>query len=310
MDQEDLQSFSRRRVEFRLCNVSGYTNELLEIHSDNPSLHVLFIPGNPGIISFYKDFVESLYQLLGGRVSITAIGHICQTNKDWEGGRLFSLQEQIDHKIEFVKQELQNKEIPLLLVGHSIGSPISIELCRWFPDRVVYCIGLYPFMMVNRQSRWQLLIEKLAGSPLLSTLFSSFAALLGVLPVRASSFVVKKTIGKSWSRTASEAACSHLLKYHTMRNVLYMAKTEFEKLSETPDWKFMKKASEKLSFLFCKDDHWAPMHVFEEICKQVPEVDVSVEREEGHKHAFCCSEAGSLHIAQYVASLIKNHLSD
>ena len=36
-------------------------------------------------------------------------------------------------------------------------------------------------------------------------------------------------------------------------------------LSETPDWKFMKKASEKLSFLFCKDDHWAPMHVFEEV---------------------------------------------
>ncbi|KAG7034477.1 hypothetical protein SDJN02_04206, partial [Cucurbita argyrosperma subsp. argyrosperma] len=274
MDQEDLQSFSRRRVEFRLCNVSGYTNELLEIHSDNPSLHVLFIPGNPGIISFYKDFVESLYQLLGGRVSIT--GKIMRLGR-W--------------KIEFVKQELQNKEIPLLLVGHSIGSPISIELCRWFPDRVVYCIGLYPFMMVNRQSRWQLLIEKLAGSPLLSALFSSFAALLGVLPVRASSFVVKKTIGKSWSRTASEAACSHLLKYHTMRNVLYMAMMEFEKvftmnnhfrlgrigcheickhmivrtiINQTPDWKFMKKASQKLSFLFCKDDHWAPMHVFEE----------------------------------------------
>lgn len=49
-------------------------------------------------------------------------------------------------------------------------------------------------------------------SPLLSTLISSFAALLGVLPSRASSFLVKKTIGKSWSRTASEAACSHLLK--------------------------------------------------------------------------------------------------
>ena len=47
-----------------------------------------------------------------------------------------------------------------------------------------------------------------------------------------------------------------------------------------------------------------------QICKQVPEIDVSVEREEGHKHAFCCSEAGSLHIAQYVASLIKNHLAD
>ncbi|XP_022963429.1 lipid droplet-associated hydrolase isoform X1 [Cucurbita moschata] len=309
MGQEVLNPFIRRRAQFRLCNVSGYTNELPEIHADDPSLHVLFIPGNPGIVSFYKDFVESLYQLLGGRVSITAIGHLSQTTKDWEGGRLFSLQEQIDHKIEFVRQELQNKDIPLLLVGHSIGSYISIELYRKFQDQVVYCIGLHPFMMVNRQSRQQFLIGKLAGSRLLSTLVSSFVALLGVLPSRVSSFVVSKTIGKSWSRTASEAACTYLLKYHVMRNILFMALSEFEKLSETPDWAFMKKSSRKLSFLFCMDDHWAPMHVFEEIWKQIPEMDVSVERE-GHTHAFCCSEAGSLYIAQHVASLIKNHISD
>lgn len=46
-----------------------------------------------------------------------------------------------------------------------------------------------------------------------------------------------------------------------------------------------------------------------QISKQVPEIDLSVERE-GHSHAFCCSEAGSFYIAQYVASLIKKHLSD
>lgn len=49
-------------------------------------------------------------------------------------------------------------------------------------------------------------------SPLLSTLLSSFVALLGALPSQVSSFFVRKTIGKAWSRTASEAACSHLLK--------------------------------------------------------------------------------------------------
>ncbi|XP_022132976.1 lipid droplet-associated hydrolase [Momordica charantia] len=309
MGREVVHSFSRRHAEFRFCNVSGFTNELLEIHSDDPSLHVLFIPGNPGIISFYKDFLESLYQLLGGRVSITAIGHVSQTKKDWEGGRLFSLQEQIDHKIEFVRQELPNNDIPLLLVGHSIGSYISIELFRRLQDQVVYCIGLHPFLMINKQSRQQLLIGKFAGSPLLSTLFSALTALVGALPRRALSFVVRKTIAKSWSNTATEAACSHLLKYHTMRNVLFMAMTEFKELSEAPDWAFMKKASQKLSFLFCIDDHWAPMHMYEEISKQVPEIDLSVERE-GHTHAFCCSEAASLYIAQHVANLIKNHLPD
>ncbi|KAL2900079.1 Lipid droplet-associated hydrolase [Bienertia sinuspersici] len=56
-----------RPAKFRLCNVSGYMTELLEIQAPNPTMHVLIIPGNPGIISFYKDFVESLYEQLSAK---------------------------------------------------------------------------------------------------------------------------------------------------------------------------------------------------------------------------------------------------
>ncbi|KAK4767172.1 hypothetical protein SAY86_014922 [Trapa natans] len=75
------QSFHPQAASFRLCNVSSYTTEVLEILSEDPALHVLFIPGNPGVVTFYKDFVESLYQLLGGTVSITAVGHISHSRK-------------------------------------------------------------------------------------------------------------------------------------------------------------------------------------------------------------------------------------
>ncbi|XP_028061054.1 uncharacterized protein LOC114264571 isoform X3 [Camellia sinensis] len=68
---------------FPLSSVSrsSYTTNLLEIRAEDPSLHVLFIPGNPGVISFYTDFLENLYELLGGTASITAVGHISQTEK-------------------------------------------------------------------------------------------------------------------------------------------------------------------------------------------------------------------------------------
>ena len=77
----------------------SYNTELLEIRADDPKMHVLFIPGNPGkfgfillcvvvlilitrikecllivtigVVTFYKDFVESLYEFLEGHVSIT-----------------------------------------------------------------------------------------------------------------------------------------------------------------------------------------------------------------------------------------------
>lgn len=240
--------------------------ELLEIRAEDPKLHVLVIPGNPGIVSFYTDFVESLYELLRGTASITgkswfylfdlfpliylylnvklslhadclnillcditAIGHISHTRKNWERGRLFSLQEQIDHKLDFIKHELENIQVPILLVGHSIGSYISIEIFRRFPEKVMYCVGLYPFLVLNQNSHWQSMIGKIASSRIVSVALSSIVAVFGLLPRWSSKFIVTKCIGKSWCSTAIEAACDHMLQYHVMRNVLYMAMTEFEK---------------------------------------------------------------------------------
>nr|GMD39637.1 lipid droplet-associated hydrolase isoform X2 [Ipomoea batatas] len=65
----------KQHANFRLCNVSGYKTDLLEVHAQDPKLHVVFIPGNPGVISFYVDFIESLYELLGGTASITGKEH-------------------------------------------------------------------------------------------------------------------------------------------------------------------------------------------------------------------------------------------
>ncbi|XP_054803302.1 uncharacterized protein LOC129306639 isoform X2 [Prosopis cineraria] len=229
MVTESLLSKSKKRATFRLCNVSGYTTELLEIHADDPSFHVLLIPGNPGVVTFYVDFIEFLYEQLGGSASITAIGHISHTKKDWERGRLFSLEEQINHKIVFIREELQNADIPILLVGHSIGSYISIEVFKRSPEKVKYCVALYPFLTLNQKSRKQTNIVKHVRSPFISAAFSYIIALLGLLPTSAFGYLVRKSLGPSWSPNAVEAACSHLSKYHTVRNILFMAKTEFKK---------------------------------------------------------------------------------
>ncbi|TKY61939.1 Lipid droplet-associated hydrolase [Spatholobus suberectus] len=301
----NLHAKPRKPANFRLCHVSSYTSEILEIRADAPTLHVLFVPGNPGVILFYKDFVEFLYELLEGTVSVTAIGHVSHSRKNLEHGRMFSLQEQIDHKIDFIREELQNIEIPILLIGHSIGSYISIEMFKKSPEKVKYCIGLYPFFTLNPHSTTQLVIGKIAKSQVLAAALSYLIASLGLLPVQALRFIVRKSLGKSWSANAVEAACSHLSQYHTMRNVLYMAMTEFRKLSEAPDWTFMRERKAQLAFLFGVDDHWGPLHLLEEISKQVPGIAIFIERE-NHTHGFCCTEAGSLWVAQYVANLIKN----
>ncbi|KAK9755317.1 hypothetical protein RND81_01G017600 [Saponaria officinalis] len=307
MSSSNLISDYVRKASTRLCNVSGHMTELLEIISPNPTLHVLFIPGNPGIVNFYTDFLESLYEQLDATASITAIGHISQTAKDWERGRLFSLEEQINHKIDFIAHELQSSHIPVILVGHSVGSYISIEIFKRASPKVNYFVGLYPFLTLNAKSYKQTAIKKLTESRLLCFIFSLFVTMMGLIP-SCSRYIVKKTIGSTWSDTAVDAGCSHLLKYHTIRNVLFMAKTEFQKFSGAPDWKFLGAKQDQIAFLFGIDDHWGPLSLFEEISKQTPEMSLSIEKE-GHDHAFSCTVAGSRWVAQHVSALIQKRSS-
>ncbi|XP_021892484.1 uncharacterized protein LOC110810583 isoform X7 [Carica papaya] len=253
----DFNSGTKKSVNFRLCNVSSHTTELLEIQADDPTFHVLFIPGNPGVITFYKEFVESLYELLGGNASVTAIGHISHTKKDWERGKLFSLEEQIDHKVP---------------------DSFCYNLSACSTAGIIACVGF----KVNRlKICWNIMVCDCCRCYLYSLATGEF-----VLDEGGSFFVC----------------------YHTMRNVLFMAMTEFKELSKTPNWTFMRENQHKISFLYGIDDHWGPMYMFNEISKQAPKISLSVEGE-GHTHAFCCTEAGSLWVAHHVTSLIEKKIS-
>ncbi|CAI9097636.1 OLC1v1034109C2 [Oldenlandia corymbosa var. corymbosa] len=296
----------KKRANYRLCNVAGYKTDLIEIRAQNPAFHVLFIPGNPGVVSFYTCFLESLYELLGGNATVTAISHVSHTQKNWERGRLFSLQEQIDHKMTFMEQELGDNEVPIVLVGHSIGAHICLEMFKRSPEKVRYCVCLYPFLAINTKSSTQSIIRKIAASPLICAAVSSIVAFFGILPIWASRFIVKSSLGKLWSSSAVDALCTHVFQYHSIRNVLFMAMTEFKELAEAPDWDFIREKRRQFSFLFGLDDHWGPLHLSEEIAKQVPDVVLEVERG-GHTHAFSCTEAGSLWVAKHVASWITNY---
>nr|XP_015649933.1 lipid droplet-associated hydrolase isoform X1 [Oryza sativa Japonica Group]XP_015649939.1 lipid droplet-associated hydrolase isoform X1 [Oryza sativa Japonica Group]XP_015649948.1 lipid droplet-associated hydrolase isoform X1 [Oryza sativa Japonica Group]XP_015649984.1 lipid droplet-associated hydrolase isoform X1 [Oryza sativa Japonica Group]XP_015649993.1 lipid droplet-associated hydrolase isoform X1 [Oryza sativa Japonica Group]XP_025878273.1 lipid droplet-associated hydrolase isoform X1 len=331
MEKARLRAFQREQATAKTCMVSSFATDFLEIRAKEPSVHVLVIPGNPGIVAFYKDFVEELYENLGGQASITgkcgviyaffvwtiyvaccllinfhyaAIGHISHSKKDAERGRLFSLHEQIDHKVDFIEQEFQHSEQSLVLVGHSIGAYICLEIFKRLQKKVKLCVGLYPFLTLNKKSMKQSAIGYIARSSLLSKGVSSFVSFIGSLQASVTRGIMRRLLGPSWSVTAVEATCGHLLWYHTMRNVLFMAMTEFTKLSEEPDWNFISAKQDQIAFLFDVDDHWGPLAHLEEISKRAPGVALSVETE-GHTHGYCCTEAGSFWAADYVANLIK-----
>ncbi|XP_078433881.1 alpha/beta-Hydrolases superfamily protein isoform X2 [Wolffia australiana] len=274
----------RKFASSRICKVSGFSTELVEFHSEEPVLHILFIPGNPGIVSFYKKFIEAMYENFEGRASITGIGHVSHTKKTCVTRRTFSLQDQINHKVDFIKQELQDTKIPVIMVKLTVA--------------------LYPFLTRNKGSFKQDFIGFISRSSILSAAVSTLSYSLGLLPTRVKSFLVRRSLGPSWTSSAVDIIATNLLEYQTMRSILFMTLTEFEELAEDPDWSFIRSKQGEIAILFGDDDHWGPLTLLEEISKQAPDVHLAVEKE-GHTHAFCCTDAGSVWVADHVASLIK-----
>ncbi|XP_009631726.1 uncharacterized protein [Nicotiana tomentosiformis] len=283
MGPENLSLIDKRhRASFRLCNVSGYKTDLLEIHAKDPKFHVLFIPGNPGVISFYVDFLESLYDLLDGAASVTGKiqFHLYWTITTWIA--------RFTQSRTLVKQK-------------RIGSAEGCFHCKNKPITRLVILLAHTYL-------WTFFGDSRKRSRTLCTGLSSLATILALLPAWISRFLVKTSVGKSWSPPAVEALCKHVLRYHTIQNILYMAMTEFEKLSEVPDWSFMREKKSQMAFLFGVDDHWGPLHIYEEISNNVPGAVLAVERG-GYTHAFSCTEVGSLWVAQHVSALINNYLS-
>lgn len=299
---------STGKVTLHVEKVAGHTTELLKFHSEAPFLQIVFIPGNPGVISFYQTFIEALSEHFNGRATITAIGHLAQTEKDLDSGKLFSLQDQIDHKVQFIESHYSDTKLPLVLVGHSIGAYISTCIFKESPEKVQYVVGLYPFLAINTKSSFQALLRWFAGKKMFHEILGYLAGFVGKLPDPLSRSLVSGIIGHGWSPFSVNVACRYILQYHSIRNFCYMGMTEFQKLQKHPDWAFLKEKQDQISLLFGVDDHWGPLTLFEEVSMEAPDLDVEIERE-GHKHSFCCSEAGSYWVAAYCTKVIMKALS-
>ncbi|KAI5067467.1 hypothetical protein GOP47_0017995 [Adiantum capillus-veneris] len=291
----------------RVERINGYMTELMEILVEAPKLRVVFIPGNPGIIPFYKSYLEALSQSFGENANITGIGYVGHTCKDLEKGKLFSLEEQVEHKIQFVQKVVADEKIPLVLVGHSIGAHMALCVFKRFPDKVQHVVALYPFLATNEGSCFQSFLKWSLRQNFLCEALAYFASFVGRVPKTISRGLLKNVFGRNWSQFSVDVACQYLLQYSLVRNIMYLGMTEFKKLQRHPDWEFLIERQSNISILFGVDDHWGPLTLFEEMTGQAPHLDVEIEHE-GHDHAFCCTEDGSYWVAAYCAKTIRKML--
>ena len=131
-------------------------------------------------------------------------------------------------------------------------------------------LALMPYMQFDENSAKQRRIERLAQRPYLP---ASFAGLLSFVPkfltVRAIRAFDKNLAGESAHHVADQ-----LISYTFSHNAFSLGKSEFKSLRKEIEWDWLVGNAKRLGFVFCPDDHWAPVKLYDQMKEKLPKVRI------------------------------------
>ncbi|NXU77048.1 LDAH hydrolase, partial [Oreotrochilus melanogaster] len=222
---------------------------------------------------------------------------------------VFGLNGQVEHKLSFLKKNV-SKDIKLVLIAHSIGCYITLEMMKRASELQVHSpcgAGL------GRASTLVPTIERMAQSPqgkLMTPLLCKLRYIL-YMPVYLLSFLpegVKASLVRFALRgmkTCDESSITtsiNLFSVDCIANILYMASQEMMKVVER-DSTTIKQNLKKLIFYYGTGDSWCPQNYYDDIKMDFPDGDIRL-CEKGLRHAFV------LDASKEMAAMITDWLQD
>lgn len=274
---------------------------------------VVLIPGNPGFVNLYAAFAAVLSAGLQAHVIIVGYaGHVSRSTAGYSSfARAPSLEEQVAHfsdQVFPIADDALDKKLPLVVVGHSIGGWIAIQVARALgrANRVPsFVIALMPFLQNNYDVRsFEAKRRLLTYAPFLIPMTCMLAALIA----RAPRWLMDKFVLRSappGADTPTRAIIrDELLCYGGINNYLGLARTEFERLRDPFDWEMAAKASGDLRLLYTPDDEWAPVALIERARAAGLQADLL----HGVSHAFVTVPSDTELVATWVIQQVTQRL--
>ena len=189
---------------------------------------------------------------------------------------LYSLEANIQHKIDFIKKYVDASKTEVTLVGHSVGCKIVLDIMK--SEVLDFKMGCMLFPMIER------MYETPAGKRTwrLVHYFPQLVTILAwILSLIPQSFM--RPFLSSWMNYASKKPCEigdkmskpnieavvKLIDANVVRHIFHLAQTEFPNVREA-DYETIVKYSEKLKFYYGCDDDWAPRQYYDELVAKVP----------------------------------------
>uniref|UniRef100_H3CD22 Lipid droplet-associated hydrolase n=1 Tax=Tetraodon nigroviridis TaxID=99883 RepID=H3CD22_TETNG len=309
-----LKTSREGQTDFIYC--CGVATELLRFGPCLPGCRLLFlvIPGNPGVVGFYRTFMQTIHSVCGYTHPVWAVSHAghCATPHSMdmvedpsaaEHGDAFGLSGQVEHKLAFIRTHVP-KGTKLVLVGHSIGCYIILEMMKRSPElEVLKSVMLFPTIeRMARTPQGRVLTPVLCHLRYLAYLP---LFLLSLLPDRVKASLISLAFGgiHSLDRTVIQPTVQ-LLSGDCAANAMYMAGQEMVKVLERDNVTIGKHLG-KIIFYYGATDHWCPVEYYHDLRKDFPHGDLRL-CEMGFRHAFVL-DAGS-DVAKLVVDWVRADL--
>lgn len=282
---------------------------------------ILFIPGNPGLISFYTPFLTILSSLLSSPDTTTTAYDIYGQNllgfadEDHEPFSGTNPPWDLEGQIEAIGKAVEKKGAGydfVVLMGHSVGAYIAVEtFSRWRKYTASSKISLkngmllFPTLLHIAQSPSGRKLLRLSQTGYVADNAHLVArALLILIPTVVLQWVLGTVIG--FTKEATGVTTRWLKSRDGVRQALFLGMDEMRKIGEDV-WEddlwevtaldvsssLSTTSSPRFYLFYAQEDHWVDSRGRDEFLKKLEgRVKVKIEGE-GVKHAFCTKERKS-----------------
>lgn len=283
----------------------------LSTSTSAPHTHIIFLPGNPGVIECYRryicDLADRLPQDVRSTSTVHALGLPGHDLRALSATRLFTI---ADH-IAYVRAYLAHLSAPsarIVFHGHSYGSYLSLRILALEPSlapraRLIMLMPAVHEMSASRPPKVRLVTDDTAGA-LLTPLANAVAALT---PRSVTCGVLKTVFGcDDADALAAAARMFDGQRVDVYRNCLSLAREEMRVIRDVRNEKSAAAVGEKRAFLYwTEDDAWCTAESVKAIRGAFGDLTVyHAKASEGVTHAFSVSLPQIRKVAACVASWI------
>ncbi|TPX64733.1 hypothetical protein SpCBS45565_g05654 [Spizellomyces sp. 'palustris'] len=306
-----LSSLSRAQTagEYEFWNVGEEETEVLLFRAQGnkiPRLVVVVVPGNPGVIDYYETFLNVIYECCNEMVDIIGVQHLGHSSAV-DHDRNFSVKDQVNHKIALLDliTEKYGKDMKIVLMGHSFGAWVSVQMLKARPDaNMVKIFALFPTLhsiaATPKGRRISYLTLPVVRS--IPPLFVSFLRTLTYFTPKLFPRLISTFSGQTG--TDLTITCGKLLHYRTVLNTLYLASHEMREIKDL-DEETVEKNIEKFVFYYGTKDEWCPVWHWEQMSAKFPKAEIHLCRDE-LPHAFVLgySDIMGRKVAQWLRNVL------